>query len=186
MVETEVNDRHIPPFILSSPLRRLFENPYSLLRKFIVEGMVVVDHGSGPGYYTIPMAKLVGEKGIVYAVDSDPKTISYLEKKLKKLGINNVKTIVSRNLSPIRTESVDFLISKDVLCCTVLHKELAKDIERVLKKGGKAYVTVRLGRVNKDPRALSAEEFFSLFTLIKEKGKRWLSAWVILEKPKTS
>ncbi|MFP3232785.1 MAG: hypothetical protein RXR08_03625 [Sulfolobaceae archaeon] len=63
MVQTETPDRHIPSFILSSPLRRLFENPYSILREFIKEGMTVLDHGSGPGFYTIPMAKLVGEKG---------------------------------------------------------------------------------------------------------------------------
>jgi len=63
-----------------------------------------------------------------------------------------------------------------------LHKEFAMDIERVLKRGSKAYVTVRLGKVGKDPRSLSPEEFFSLFTNVKKKGKGKFSAWVILEK----
>ncbi|WP_258712560.1 class I SAM-dependent methyltransferase [Stygiolobus caldivivus] len=144
--------------------------------------MTVADHGSGPGYYTVPMAKLVGENGTVYAVDSDQKAVMALEKKLEKLGIKNVKAYVSRDLSPIPDESVDFLLSKDVLCCTVLHKELAQDIWRVLKRGGKAYITVRLGKVGKDPRAIGAEEFFSLFSNAKEKGKTRLKAWVIIEK----
>ena len=182
MVQTETPDRHIPSFILSSPLRRLFENPYSILREFIKEGMTVLDHGSGPGFYTIPMAKLVGEKGTVYAVDSDKRSIEKLQRKLKSLGMNNVVTYVSRDLSIIPSGSVDFVLSKDVLCCTVLHRELAMDIERVLKRGGKAYVTVRLGKLGKDPRSLSPEEFFSLFTNVKKKGKGKFSAWVILEK----
>jgi len=46
--------------------------------------MTVLDHGCGPGFYTIPLAYLVGEKGMVYAVDSDRKSIQALEDKLKK------------------------------------------------------------------------------------------------------
>jgi ubiquinone/menaquinone biosynthesis C-methylase UbiE len=178
---TEQSDRHIPPFILSFPLRRIFENPYTTLRPFIREGMVVLDHGSGPGYYTIPMAYMVGNKGIVYAIDSDRKSLQVLEGKLKKKGIQNVKTFLSRDLSFIPSNSIDFLLSKDVLCCTVLHKELAEDIERVLRKGGKGLVTIRKGR-GKDSRSLSTEEFFSLFKYIKNKGVSKLNAWVILEK----
>ncbi|MUM65821.1 methyltransferase domain-containing protein [Acidianus infernus] len=174
-----MEDRHIPPIILSFPLRRFFENPYKILTPFVRRGMTVVDHGCGPGFYTIPLSYLVGKEGIVYAVDSSAKSIKVLESKLKKKGINNVKTFVSRNLNFIPSASIDFLLSKDVLCCTVLHKELAREIERVLKPGGKALVTIRIGK-RSDPRSLSAEEFFSLFTNIERKGLSRFHAWVIL------
>jgi len=35
----------------------------------ISEGMTVIDYGCGPGRYTTEFAKIVGEKGKVYAVD---------------------------------------------------------------------------------------------------------------------
>ncbi len=162
------------------PLRSIFENPYSTLRKYVKEGMTVVDHGCGPGFYTIPMSSLVGETGRVIAIDSDERSIGVLQSSRKR-GITNVKVLVSRDLSPISTE-VDFLLSKDVLCCTVLHEKLAKDIERVLKPGGVALVTIRKSRGN-DPRGISAEEFFSLFTLVRDKGESRFKAWVLLEKP---
>ncbi len=181
MTVKQVDDRHIPPIILSLPIRKLFENPYRALSSFIKPGMVVVDHGCGPGFYTIPLSYLVGDQGIVYAIDSDRKSIQVLENKLKKKGIKNVKTFLSRDLSFIPSTSIDFLLSKDVLCCTVLHKELARDIERVLKPGGKALVTIRRGG-RKDPRGLSAEEFFSLFSYVENKGTSKFNAWVILKK----
>ncbi|BDC17620.1 hypothetical protein HS5_05100 [Acidianus sp. HS-5] len=143
--------------------------------------MIVVDHGCGPGFYTIPLSHLVGEKGLVYAVDSNAKSIKVLEDKLRKKGINNVKSFVSRNINFIPSNSIDFLLSKDVLCCTVLHKESAEEIERVLKPGGKAFVTIRIGR-GSDPRSLSAGEFFSLFNYIERKGSSKFHAWVVLHK----
>jgi len=181
MTVMQVDDRHIPPFILSMPIRKLFENPYRTLSPFVKKGMTVLDHGCGPGFYTIPLAYLVGEKGMVYAVDSDRKSIQALEDKLKKKGIKNVETFLSRDLSFIPSSSIDFLLSKDVLCCTVLHKELAKEIERVLKPGGRALVTIRRFR-GKDPRSISAEEFFSLFEYIEKRGVSIFSAWVVLNK----
>jgi 2-polyprenyl-3-methyl-5-hydroxy-6-metoxy-1,4-benzoquinol methylase len=43
----------------------------------IQEGMTVVDYGCGPGRYTIRFAKLVGERGKVYAVDVQELAIEY-------------------------------------------------------------------------------------------------------------
>jgi ubiquinone/menaquinone biosynthesis C-methylase UbiE len=179
---TNKEDRRIPPFILSNPIRRIFENPGEIL-KYVKEGMVVVDHGCGPGFYTIPLSRKVGDKGIVYAIDSDMKQIEVLNKKLDKLKINNVKTFVSRDLSPIPSNSVDFVLSKDVLCCTVLHNELAKEIIRVLKPGGLAFVSVKKGRKGSDPRSMTAEELFSLFPTYKERKNGLFTAWVLYVKP---
>lgn len=175
-----INDRHISPFLLDNPIRRLFENQKEIL-KYIKEGMVVLDHGCGPGYYTIPIARKVKEKGLVYAIDSDRRQIEILNKKLKELKINNVITYVSRDLSPIPSNSVDFVLSKDVLCCTVLHEELAEDIIRVLKPGGMAYISIRKG-FGSDPRNISAEKLFSLFPSYIKRKNGLLSAWVLFIK----
>ncbi|WP_231961095.1 MULTISPECIES: class I SAM-dependent methyltransferase [Sulfolobaceae] len=165
-----MEDRKISPFLLSLPIRKIFDNVNEVL-KYIKSGMTVLDHGCGPGFYTIPIARKVGDKGFVYAVDSDEKQIKVLQRKLERLNINNVKTIVSRDLSQIPSNTIDFLLSKDVLCCTVLHKELAEEIKRVLKPNGLAFITIRKG-FGSDPRNITSKELFSLFpdSLIKRDG----------------
>ncbi|AAY81074.1 class I SAM-dependent methyltransferase [Sulfolobus acidocaldarius] len=175
-----VEDRKISPFILSLPLRRLIESEDDFI-DYVKPGMVVLDHGCGPGYYTFSLARKVGNKGLVYALDSDERQIRILSSKLEREGITNVKTFVSRDLSPIPSNSIDFVLSKDVLCCTVLHKELADEIKRVLKPGGLAFVSIRKG-FGPDPRNISAKELFSLFPDSVKRYQGLLSAWVLYKK----
>jgi ubiquinone/menaquinone biosynthesis C-methylase UbiE len=50
--------------------RKQWHNPETILKNVgVVNGMTMADLGSGPGFFTIPMAKATGEKGLVYAVD---------------------------------------------------------------------------------------------------------------------
>jgi len=44
---------------LESPMRRIFQSPRRMLKKYIKEGMTVLDFGCGPGYFTIEIAKLL-------------------------------------------------------------------------------------------------------------------------------
>ena len=54
--------------------RKQWHNPETILNKAgITKGMMIADLGSGPGFFTIPMAQMTGEKGLVYAVDSNQK-----------------------------------------------------------------------------------------------------------------
>jgi ubiquinone/menaquinone biosynthesis C-methylase UbiE len=64
---------HICPWWLvytfDNPLRRLFHCPEEMLRPYVTEGMTVLDAGCGGGVFSIGMAKLVGDRGQVIAVD---------------------------------------------------------------------------------------------------------------------
>ncbi len=53
-------------------------------------GMVFMDIGCGDGFFTIPAARLVGEKGKVYAVDIDASAIERLKRKAMKEGLKNI------------------------------------------------------------------------------------------------
>jgi methylase of polypeptide subunit release factors len=46
-----------------------------------------LDFGCGSGSYAIPAAKMVRERGIVYALDIHPLAVKAVEKKAKKLGL---------------------------------------------------------------------------------------------------
>lgn len=54
-----------------------------LFKKIVKEGDVVVDLGANIGYFTLLAAKLVGQKGKVYAFEPEPKNYYYLQKNIK-------------------------------------------------------------------------------------------------------
>ncbi len=79
-----------------NPLLWLVKNPYKILQAIgVEEGQTVLDVGCGPGYFTIPAAKLVGEKGNVIALDNHPLAVRGVEKKAKKAGLQNIKLLLA-------------------------------------------------------------------------------------------
>ena len=64
---------------LDSPWRRETVDPEGLLRNFeVAVGSIGVDLGCGTGFFTIPLANLVGKSGKVYAVDTSKELLGYL------------------------------------------------------------------------------------------------------------
>jgi len=97
--------------IHDNPIMRRFRNPYKLLKAAgIQKGMKVLEVGCGPGVFTIPAAELVGEEGVVYAVDIHPLAIKKVKKKIQNRGVNNVIPILA-NAAKIElpNESVDLI-----------------------------------------------------------------------------
>jgi ubiquinone/menaquinone biosynthesis C-methylase UbiE len=86
-------DHVCPPwvgYLLLSPLRRLFENPDRMLGPFIQPGMTVLEPGPGMGYFTLPMARMVGPEGRVVAVDLQPKMLETVRRRAQKAGLSQV------------------------------------------------------------------------------------------------
>ena len=73
--------------------------------------------GCATGYYTLPLAELVGPEGKVYAVDFGKKNIRVLNKKAEKGGYHNIEPHASSaaNLSFIKDRSVDFVFANGLL-----------------------------------------------------------------------
>jgi tRNA G37 N-methylase Trm5 len=105
-----------PPAFLD-PIRRLFEPPQRLVEPFVKKGQVVADLGCGSGYYTLPLAELVGPEGKVYAVDLGEKCIRMLDKKAKKGGYRNIEihSLSASDVSFIKDRSVDFVFANGLL-----------------------------------------------------------------------
>jgi len=99
-------------------------------------GHSVLDFGCGRGHYTIPASKLVGNIGIVYAMDKSKDALNELEKEITKRNIKNVELINDINDNYLKDNSVDV-----ALCYDVLHymevkdrKSVYKNIRRILRK----------------------------------------------------
>ena len=71
--------------LLASPVRRWMQgDPVEILKPFVREGMTVLEPGPGMGFFTIPLARLVGASGRVVAVDLQPKMIAGLKRRAAK------------------------------------------------------------------------------------------------------
>lgn len=75
-------------WLLASPLRRLVESPEALLGPYVAPGMTVLEPGCGSGYFTLPLARMVGPGGRVLCVDVEPVPIERLLKRAERAGLS--------------------------------------------------------------------------------------------------
>lgn len=106
----------------------------------IGKDQIVLDFGCGYGYYTIPAARVVGEKGKVYALDKDRIALSELLQKARSYGIENIVPIETSGKLNIELsdESVDVILLYDVLHY-MSPKERSKiygEVYRILRNDG--------------------------------------------------
>ncbi len=67
---------------LDNMVRRVVQNPLKILSPYVKEGMTALDVGCGPGFFTIPMAHLVGSTGRVIAVDLQEGMLDKIRRKI--------------------------------------------------------------------------------------------------------
>jgi ubiquinone/menaquinone biosynthesis C-methylase UbiE len=118
--------------------RERFRKPTDFVSTLgIEEGHKVLDYGCGIGSYTIPLARLVGETGRVYALDIHPIAIERVEKRALKSGFTNVETIQSDLITGLPDEHLDFALLIDVYTWVDDKIGLLKEIHRILRPDGK-------------------------------------------------
>jgi ubiquinone/menaquinone biosynthesis C-methylase UbiE len=100
----------------------------------------VLDFGCRVGHYTIPAAKVVGNKGIVYAVDKEQQALNELEQKATHLNLKNIRTINTsgRIHVDLENDSIDVVLFYDVLHYHEKREreKLYVEAYRVLKQDG--------------------------------------------------
>ena len=65
----------------------------AVLMRYVKPGMSVVDIGANIGYFTMLLASLVGERGVVVAVEPNPENIKLIEASRRVNGFDQVLTI---------------------------------------------------------------------------------------------
>lgn len=115
-----------------------FLGPAFLSEVGMRNGQIVLDFGCKHGTYSIPAAILVGEDGLVYAIDKDQTALDALAIHAKNKELKNIVTIaatVPLQLS-MSTESIDMILLYDVLHLVDHRSQLLKELHRVLKSHG--------------------------------------------------
>ncbi len=150
-------------------IRDRFRKPEKLLRQTgIEEGQTVLDFGCGPGSYTIPAARMVGENGRVYALDIHPLASKAIERKARKRGIRNVTTIVSDRDTGLQDASVDVALAYDMIHMVKDKRAMLDELHRVIKPSGLLSILVDHTKVED---VLEAAEKDGLFSLRERHGK---------------
>jgi ubiquinone/menaquinone biosynthesis C-methylase UbiE len=108
----------------------------------IKNGDVVLDLGSGAGIDAILAAEKVGDTGKVIGVDMTEEMIAKAKRNAKRQGIKNVEFILGEieNL-PLKDNSVDTIITNCVINLTPDKSKTFSEAYRVLKPGGKVYLS---------------------------------------------
>jgi SAM-dependent methyltransferase len=163
-------------YVLAAPMRRLAQNPAKILTPYIKNGDTVLDAGSAMGFFSLPMAQLVGETGRVVAVDLQEKMIRGLKKRAVKYGVE--KRMELRVCTPLSL-CIDDLAGKVdfVLAFAVVHEvpdaaRFLREIHSSLRKSGLFLFSEPTGHVTK-------EGFDNTLAVAREIGFRVVSFPVI-------
>ncbi|HPN96270.1 MAG TPA: arsenite methyltransferase [Candidatus Moranbacteria bacterium] len=106
------------------------------------EGDVVLDLGSGAGFDCFLAAGKVGERGKVIGVDMVPEMVEKAQENAKKYNHANTEFKLGdiENL-PIEDDAVDIIISNCVINLAPDKDRVFDEAYRVLKMGGKMFVS---------------------------------------------
>ena len=110
-------------------------SPEKLLREAgLKQGQVFADIGSGPGFFTIPAARIIGPMGLAFAVDTQEEML--LDLRDKRNPPDNVILMKSEEYElPIADYETDFTLLAFVLHETPDKGRLLREIMRVMKPG---------------------------------------------------
>jgi SAM-dependent methyltransferase len=124
---------------LERPEREDEEKPTLVLDVIKLKtGDSVADIGAGTGYFSWRMARAVGEKGRVYAVDIQPEMLAILDEKMSERGVTNVIPVLGTITDPkLPPGSVDLAIMVDVYHEFSHPYEMLEAICRALKPKGR-------------------------------------------------
>jgi 2-polyprenyl-3-methyl-5-hydroxy-6-metoxy-1,4-benzoquinol methylase len=157
-------------------LRKLFHDPEKILRPYVVEGNMVLDIGPGMGYFSIPLARMVGEEGKVIAADVQSKMLKILQKRARKAGVeHNIVPHLSKGDSLELNMQFDFILAFWMVHEVPDQLVFLKEIKSLLKPSGKFLLSEPILHVNRTMFEETIEKAGSIDLVLKEKPKISLS-----------
>ena len=134
---------------LSTPVRRLVTDPKRILRGLVQPGAAAVDVGCGPGFFTLPLAEMVGEGGSVIAVDLQAAMLEKVRVRAERKGLAariRLHQCAADSLD-VDGERVDF-----VLAFWMVHEapdaaRLLGEVRGILRDGGRLLLVEPRGHV---------------------------------------
>ena len=99
----------------------------------IKRGQTVADIGVGGGYFTLRFSESVGREGKVYAIDTNPEFLDFVE---KNKGLGNIRTIHAADMSQIPKKALDIIFLRNVYHHLEDRVNYFKEASKYLKTNG--------------------------------------------------
>ena len=149
--------------------------------------MTVVEPGCGMGFFTLPLARLVGPTGKVVCVDLQPRMIDGLRRRARRAGLldridASVCTEHDAGLAPF-AGTADLAVAIHMLHEVPDASRLLQQLHAALRPGGRLLVVEPKGHVSPDDfaRTLAAAGAVGFVSTTETTAGRGLSA--VLQKP---
>jgi ubiquinone/menaquinone biosynthesis C-methylase UbiE len=156
---------------LDNSLRRLIHKPRRILEPYINNGMTVLDLGCGPGFFTVEMAKLVGETGKVIAADIQQAMLDKVAVKIRGTDLEHRIELHNCREDDIGiSQKVDFILAFWMVHEVPDQKRLFEEMKSILNPGGRIWII--------EPKIHVTEKAFRNMTGLLE-----LAGLKIIEKP---
>ena len=140
-------------YLLLNPLRRVSHKPEKILGPYLKPGMKAVDFGCAMGYFSLPMAGMVGREGSVYCFDIQHKMLSKLTSGAIKHGLSDtIKPILIKDGDTYEhfRETMDFILLFAVAHEVPDQQKLFSDLSDMMKPGALMLFAEPAGHVTRN------------------------------------
>jgi len=127
---------------LEDPQRDAYQKPHEVVHALgLKPGEIIADIGAGSGYFTFHLARHVGEKGKVYAVDVSPDMILHVNRRIREFKMNNVVSVLADSDDPLLPDqSVNRFFICDVWHHIDNQTKYLSLMKKMLKPGGEVVI----------------------------------------------
>jgi 2-polyprenyl-3-methyl-5-hydroxy-6-metoxy-1,4-benzoquinol methylase len=124
---------------LTRPTREQEEEPLKLLKSLKIQpGQTVCDFGCGNGFHSLQLAKQVGPRGAVYAIDIQPEMLEMLRERAGPRGLANIKPVLATEAeSGLAPGTFDMVLMVDVYHELSNPAEILAAVHKSLKPDGR-------------------------------------------------
>ena len=151
-------------FTLLLPIRNIFFSPKQLIKRIgLKEDLTVLELGSGPGYFSIPVAKAL-KNGTLYLADIQQEMLDYAKKRFQKRNLKNVEYYLCNGKTfDFKDNTFNIIYMVTVIGEVENKDEYIQEFYRILKPNGVLSITELAG----DPDKMTVNELISIIEKYK-------------------
>jgi ubiquinone/menaquinone biosynthesis C-methylase UbiE len=117
---------------------RFFEPNKTLAGVDCFQGRDVLEIGCGTGFFTIPIARLIGDKGSLVSLDILQESVELVSDKVRLAGLTNVSVLKGdAQDTGLASDRFNIVVLFGIVPAPMIHlRKLLDEIHRLLKPGG--------------------------------------------------
>jgi ubiquinone/menaquinone biosynthesis C-methylase UbiE len=171
---------------LDNSIRRWIQNPEKIVKPYIKSGMVVLDLGCGPGFFTIEIAKILNGQGKVIAADLQEGMLKIVRQKIRKTELEQRIILHKCQSETIGiTEKVDFILAFYMVHEVTDQDKLFLELKSILNLDGKILIVEPNFHVSKKTFSIMLEKAKKMGFKVIDRPKSFLNRAVVLTMDKS-